>query len=82
MVDFVEMSYTVTEGQGSLYMYVQLVEGAIERAFPSTVEVEFTTLDLSTEGSYVFLECSTTTHIQKAVYILLSLQMLATLHCP
>ena len=52
VVDFVEMSYTVTEGGGPLYMYVELIEGAIERAFPSTVEVEFTTLDLSTEGSY------------------------------
>ena len=52
VVDFVEMSYTVTEGGGPLHMYVELIEGAIERAFPSTVEVEFTTLDLSTEGSY------------------------------
>ena len=43
-------SYTARESEGELDMYIELVEGAIERAFPSVVEVEFTTLDLSTEG--------------------------------
>lgn len=50
MVEFVKTSYTAREGEGELDMYIELVEGAIERAFPSVVEVEFTTFDISTEG--------------------------------
>lgn len=50
IVDFEEPSYTVREGAAILNLYVKLVSGSIERAFPSTVAVEFTTTDISTSG--------------------------------
>ena len=50
MVDFVGTSYTVMEGDTTLDIDIRLTAGSIERAFPSSVEVEFTTLDITTEG--------------------------------
>lgn len=50
MVDFVDMAYTVVEGEAAVDLRVVLSAGSIQRAFPSFVEVEFTTLDITTEG--------------------------------
>ena len=52
VLDFVESSYTAREGEGPLDVYIELVEGAVERAFPSTVEVRLSSLDISTEGTF------------------------------
>jgi hypothetical protein len=51
VVDFLNTAFTVSEGDGTLNLSVQLTAGGIERAFPSTVEVEFSITDLTTEGS-------------------------------
>ena len=50
VVDFLNTAFTVSEGDGTLNLSVQLTAGGIERAFPSTVEVEFSITDLTTEG--------------------------------
>ena len=57
VVDFVDVAYTVAEGEATVDLYVQLSAGSIERAFPSVVEVDFTTLDITTEGEMCGLSC-------------------------
>ena len=60
VVNFVEEAYSVREGDGLLVMYIELSEGAVERQLPSFVEVQLTTLDISTEGASIrcFLFCA------------------------
>ena len=45
-----DTSYIVSEDDGTLNISIRLTAGGIERAFPSTVEVEFSITDLTTEG--------------------------------
>ena len=49
-MDFQESSYTFTEGESNLDLCVRLVEGSIERAFPSSIEVDLNTVDITTVG--------------------------------
>ena len=42
--------YIVSEDDDTLNISIRLTAGGIERAFPSTVEVEFSITDLTTEG--------------------------------
>lgn len=50
VVEFVDRSYTVKESDAILDLYVELIAGSIERQFPSTVEVDFTTTDITAVG--------------------------------
>ena len=49
-MDFQAASYTFTEGESNLDLCVRLVEGSIERALPSSIEVDLKTVDITTVG--------------------------------